>query len=81
MPDLQVLQFQVLNIFFFAIVCDLHKLFLKSNSVCEEFKYLLWWTIRMIYVKMLLLFEQWNLWLWKLALILQDTNSAEVQMK
>lgn len=35
----------------------------------------------MIYVKMLLLSEQWNLWLWELALILQDIDSAEVQVK
>lgn len=35
----------------------------------------------MIYVKMLLLPEQWNLWLWELALILQDIDSGEVQVK
>lgn len=37
MPDMQAVQFQVLDMFFFAIVYDLHKLFFKSNSVCEEF--------------------------------------------
>lgn len=37
MPDMQAVQFQVLDMFFFAIVCDSHKLFFKSNSVCEEF--------------------------------------------
>lgn len=37
MPDMQAVQFKVLNIFFFAIVYDLHKLFLKCNSVYEEF--------------------------------------------
>lgn len=60
MPDMQAVQFQVLNIFFSAILCGLPKLVLKSNSVDEEFlwRLLLWWTIRMIYVKVLLLSEQ-----------------------
>lgn len=35
----------------------------------------------MIYVKMLLLSEQWNLWLWELSLNLQDADFAEVQVK
>lgn len=36
MPDMQAVQSQVLNTFFFAIVYDLHKSFLKTNGVCEE---------------------------------------------
>lgn len=60
MPDMQAVQFQALNIFFSAILCGLHELVLKSNSIDEEFllSLLLWWTVRMIYVKVLWLSEQ-----------------------
>lgn len=59
-PDMQAAQVQVLNVFFSAVLYGLHKLVLKSSSVDEEFllSLLLWWTIRMIYVKFLLLCEQ-----------------------
>ena len=44
MPDMQAVQFQALIIFFSAILCVLHELVLKSNSIDEEFllSLLLW---------------------------------------
>lgn len=82
MPDMQAVQFQVLDMFFFAIVYDLHKLFFKSNSVCEEF------ILSICYCEQL----EWlmlrcycclsnEICGYELALNLQDSDSAEVQVK